>query len=455
MSNRAVMTILKRVKDERIQLIKFQWVGNDLIPRAMVSHAEYLADHIGNGIGILKGIQSFNVLDKLVYDASWGSEAGDLRLVPDLTTFSSIPYALGSGRLICELCTLDLKPHVTDARYFLRRMVAKAHKMGYAPMVSCETEFYVLQSDGETVKPFADTKFATSHGYDLYNDYVQELVKDLSAMGVGIERIKKEYGHSQVEPVLKFADALKAGDDFVTLKDAAKGVAAKRGLSATFMPKPFNGRPGTGNHIHASLFDIKTKRNLFYDPDDKRGCRMSLLGYYFIGGLMKHIKGICILGAPISNSYKRLLPGSWAPAHVCYGYDHRGAAIRIPSTPLQSGGSAQRLEYRVPDPACNPYYAIGTMLAAGLHGIEERVDPGDPLDIDPSRLSDKELELRGIEYLPRTVGEAIAEAKKDPFVIQTLGDKAFWEYIRIRESEWRDYREQVTPWEVENYLTSI
>jgi glutamine synthetase len=451
----ALDSVLRRIKQDKINLIKFQWLGNDLIPRALVSHADYLPDHVRDGIGVAKALQSFNVLDMLAYGGSWGSEAKELRIVPDVSTFSPIPYAPGSGRFISELYDLNLKPHTTDARYFLRRVISKANEMGFLPMTSCEEEFYVLKHDGQAWTPYVHTKFATSYGYDLFNDYIQEVVANLTAMGVHLERLKKEYGHGQIEPSLRYTDALKAADDFVTLKDVAKGVAAKRGLFATFMPKPYQGIPGSGNHIHMSLFDRKTKRNVFFDAKDKRGCKMSKTGYYFIGGLLKHLNGTCIFGAPISNSYKRLLPGSWAPAHVCYGYDHRGAAIRIPSISPHSDGSAQRVENRVPDPSCNPYWAVGTTLAAGLDGIENEIEPGEPLKEEPAKLSDNELEKRGIEYLPRTVGEAIAEAKKDPFVKKTLGDVAFWEYVKVRESEWRDYREQVTPWETANYLTSI
>jgi glutamine synthetase len=443
------------VKDEKINLIKFQWLGNDLIPRAMVSHADFLRDHMRDGIGIPMALQCFNVLDKVAYEGSWGSEAPELKIMPDPTTFSALPYAPGSARMISELWGEDLKPHPTDPRSFLRRVIAKAQGMGYSPMVSCETEFYVLHhGDGGNVTPYVNTKFATSHGYDLYNDYVQEMVANLSTMGIHLERLKKEYGHAQIEPSLRYTDALGAADAFVALKDVAKGVAAKRGVFASFMPKPYAGLPGSGCHIHLSLFDL-SKRNVFFDANDKRGCKMSNVGYEFVGGVLKHMNGISIFGAPLSNSYKRLLPGSWAPAHVCYGYDHRGAAIRIPSISPHSDGSGERVEWRVPDPSCNPYYAVGSLLAAGLDGIETKIDPGEPLREDPARFSEQELERRGIAWLPRTVGEAIAEAKKDPFVKETLGEMAFREYIKVRESEWRDYREQVTLWEVENYLTSL
>ncbi len=456
MANQALLDdVLKRVKAENVNLIKFQWLGNDLIPRALVSHADYLSVHARDGIGVPKALQSFNVLDKIAYDGSWGSESKELKIVPDLNTFAVLPYAPGSARLMSELNDTDLKPHVTDARYFLRRMIAKAQDIGYSPMASCELEFYLFHHDGQPITPYINTKFATSHSYDLYNDYVQEVVSDLRSMGVHLERLKKEYGHAQIEPVFVYSDALSAGDNFVAIKDVAKAVAAKRGLFASFMPKPFAGVPGSGNHIHMSLFDVKTKRNAFFDPNDKRGCRLSRVGYHFVGGVLRHMNGISIFGAPISNSYKRLLPGSWAPAHVCYGYDHRGAGVRIPSISPHSDGSAQRIEYRLPDPSCNAYWALGTLLAVGLEGIKNQLDPGEPLKEDPARLSDQELERRGISYLPRTVGEAIAESKRDAFVKETLGDVAFNEYIKVRESEWRDYREQVTQWEVDNYLTSL
>ena len=446
--------ILKRVKEEKITLIKFQWLGNDLISRAIASYAEYLQSHIRDGIGVPKALQSFNVLDKLAYAGTWGSESKELKIMPDLNTYYPLPYAPGAARMIGELCGLDLKPHPTDGRYYLRRMIAKARDLGFNPMASCELEFYVFNR-GDPLSPYVNTKFATSYGYDLYNDYIQEVTSDLLSMGVHPERLKKEYGHAQIEPVIRYSDALNAADNYVTIKDVTKGVAAKRGLFASFMPKPFAGAPGSGCHIHLSLVDAKTNRNAFFDPTDSRGCAMSQRGYHFIGGLMKHMNGICIFGAPLSNSYKRLLPGSWAPAHVCYGYDHRGAAIRIPSLSPHTDGAEQRIEYRIPDPSCNPYWAIGTMIAAGLDGIKNKIDPGNPLREDPARLSDQELTKRGIQYLPRTVGEAIAEAKRDSFVRESLGEIAFQEYIKVRESEYRDYREQVTQWEIDNYLSSI
>ena len=400
-------------------------------------------------------MQSFNGLDHLVQDGRYGAESGEFRLVPDLDTFSCVPYTSGLARFICELWEPDMTPSSTDGRYYLRRIVEDARKLGFKPMAACEIEFYILKREGDKVLPYVSEKFGTSHGYDLINEFMQECLSSLSQMGVRVERLKKEYGHSQVEPTLRYTDALRAADDEVTLRDVLKGVAAKHGLFVSMMPKPFPAMAGSGQHLHISLFDSTGQRNILYDQNDNRKCNLSEVGHYFVGGIMKHLKAITVFGAPISNSYKRLLPGSWSPAHVCYGFDNRAMAIRIPSLIPPKEGQGQRVEYRVPDPTASPYLALGTTLAAGLDGIRNKIDPGEPLTFDPAKLSDTQLREKGIEYLPRTLGEAIAEARKDSFVRDTLGEPLFEEYLKVRESEWVAYREQVTEWEVENYLTTF
>ncbi len=447
--------ILKIVKDREIKIVKFLWVGNDMIPRALATHVDFLKDSMKSGLGVTRGMQSFNALDHLLQNGRFGAESSEFRLMPDLDTFSCVPYAAGLARFICELWEPDMTPSATDGRYYLRRTIEEAKKLGFKPMASCEIEFYVLRREGDKVLPYVSEKFGTSLGYDLINELMQECAGCLSMMGVQLERLKKEYGHSQVEPTLRYTDALKAADDDITLRDVVKGVAAKHGLFVSMMPKPFQGMAGSGNHLHISLFDTESDRNVLYDKNDKRKCNLSEIGHYFVGGLMKHMKALTVFGAPISNSYKRLLPGSWSPAHVCYGFDNRAAAIRLPSLFPGTEGRGQRVEYRVPDPTASPYLALGTALAAGLDGIRNRIDPGEPLSLDPAKLSDKEFGELGIEYLPRTLGEAIAEARKDPFVKESLGEALFEEYMKVRESEWVAYREQVTEWEVANYLTTF
>lgn len=447
--------IVKTVADRRIRIVKFLWIGNDLIPRAMATTVDFLEESMKFGIGITRGMQSFNALDRLVQNGQFGPESSEFRIVPDLDTFVCVPYTTGMARFIGELWEPEMTPSLTDGRYYLRRTIEDAKELRFKPMAASEIEFYILKREGDKTLPYVNEKFGTSYGYDLINELMQECTDCLSKMGVRLERLKKEYGHSQVEPTLRYADALKAADDEITLREVMKGVAATRGLLITLMPKPFPGMAGSGKHLHISLFDTKGDTNLFYDKNDPRKCNLSETGYHFLGGLMKHMKGISIFGAPISNSYKRLLPASWSPAHVCYGYDNRAAAVRIPSLIPPKEGRGQRLEFRLPDPTSSPYLALGTALAAGLDGIRNQIDPGEPITTDPAKLSDKQLMESGIEYLPRTLGEAIAEARKDPFVRQSLGEPLFEEYVKTRESEWKAYREQVTEWEVANYLTTF
>jgi len=440
--------IIDIVKREEITTIRFIYLGNDGIIRAKASHADFLKSHMEEGIGLTKAMQSFNALDQLV-SGGFGPHSSEFRIIPQLETFAITPYAPKNARFIGELCNLDLKPSDTDARYFLRRVIRQAEEEGFKPMAACEAEYYLFKrKDGEIVPQNREKCFA-SHGYDLANEIIQEWMDSLLKMNVKVERMIKEYGPAQYEMAMRYADALKAADDMVTLKEVAKGVATRHGLSTTFMPKPFPRLAGCGLHLHMSLWDTEGKRNLFYNKKDKREYNLSKTGYHFISGLMEHMKALSPVVCPLSNSYKRLLMGSWAPTHVCYGYDNRAAAIRIPSQHIGSKGESTRIEFRMPDASSNPYLAIGVTLAAGLDGVRRRVDPGEPLNVDYPEI-EKEA-----EWLPRTLGEALREMKNDTFLRSTFGETLFEEYIRVRESEWKVYREHVTEWEVDNFIDSF
>jgi glutamine synthetase len=327
-------------------------------------------------------------------------------------------------------------------------------------MVACESEFYLLRREAGKLAPFSGEElgdqFCETRGYDVLNDYVHELVRSLEMMSVQVQGLKKEYSPSQIEVILRYADALKAADGFVTLREAAKGIAANRGLLASFLPKPFETMASCGLHLHVSLFERDSGKNAFFDAKDTRSAGLSKLGYHFIGGIMRHVKAMTALTSPLPNSYKRLIPSpAWAPAYVCYGYDNRAAAIRIPSRPHENPDAAARIEFRVPDPTANPYLAIGITLAAGMVGVRERLDPGQPLEKDPTKLSQAELRNRHIEELPSTLGDALREMDDDPFVRQSLGDVLYAEYSKARQYEWRVFREKLTEWEVRTYIGSF
>jgi glutamine synthetase len=230
-----------------------------------------------------------------------------------------------------------------------------------------------------------------------------------------------------------------------------KEIARKHGFFASFMPKPFSNRTGSGAHYNMSLADLKTGENLFYNPDDQRGCQLSKLGYQFIAGVLKHAAAICAVIAPTVNSYKRLVArGSmsgftWAPVYVCYGNNNRTNMLRIP----MAGG---RVECRAADISCNPYLGAAMILAAGLEGIRDELDPGEPHTENMYNYSLAELEKLGIQFLPRNLGEAIAAFQADPLSEKVMGSSMYQSYINFKSQEWHDYHCHVSDWEIKRYL---
>jgi len=451
-----VQEILELVRKRNISSVQFQWIGLDLPVRMKVSHVDFLESHIDTGIGVGKFITMLNLLEELTPQGLYGPESSEFRIVPDLNTFSPVPYSPNNARFICELWDIDKRPAEIDTRYFLRRVLQKASSMGYRVMAACEPEFNLYSfQDGRIVAPFMET-YGSPTGTFTQDAFLHELISSLIAMGTPVERFLKEGGPAFFEVQMRYADALKAADDMATLRVAAKCVARKHGANVTFLPKPaqLGGHPGAGMHIHLSLWDTQAKENLFHDRNDPRGLGLSQKAYNFIAGVLEHLRGLSVLCAPLVNSYKRLLDGSVAPSRIFYGGDNRDAAVRVPSQDGSKGRSA-RIEFRVSDCCANPYLAIGGVLAAGLYGIQHQIDPGDPVKARIFELSEKERKELGVgteKYLPRTLGEALDELKKSRFLMDTLGENLFTEYIRLREYEWKAFREHVTDWEIYKFI---
>jgi glutamine synthetase len=245
-----------------------------------------------------------------------------------------------------------------------------------------------------------------------------------------------------------YADALKSADNFTFVKMAASEIARKHGMIATFMPKPFSNRTGSGAHFHISVGNDKQK-NLFEDASDKRGLKLSTLAYQFLGGVLAHARALAAVCAPTVNSYKRLVVGralsgaTWAPAYVAYGDNNRTACVRIP------GG---RLELRLPDSGCNPYLALAAVVAAGLDGIERKLDPGEPTNLNMYELSEQQLRERKIGLLPQNLLEAIGALESDEVVKAGLGAELSAEFIKLKRMEWTEYARHVSDWETQRYL---
>lgn len=380
-------------------------------------------------------------------------EESDMYLYPDLDTFTIFPWRPQQGkvaRIICDVYCADGTPFEGDPRYILKRQIGKAAEMGYTFNVGPECEFFLFHQD-ENGQPTTITH--EKAGYfdlgpvDLGENARRDMVLTLEDMGFEIEASHHEVAPAQHEIDFKYDEAMNTADNIMTFKLAVKTIAKRHGLFASFMPKPKCGINGSGMHINMSL--SKDGKNIFDDVNGELG--LSKEAYYFIGGIIKHMKAITVIMNPLVNSYKRLVPGYEAPCYIAWSATNRSPLIRIPA----SRGQETRVELRNPDPAANPYLALAVCLAAGLDGIKKEIEPSAEVPENIYELDDDERESRGIESLPADLHDAIGELKKDAFIQEVLGQHITNKYIEAKEAEWMQYRTQVTGWEIEEYLYKI
>lgn len=377
-------------------------------------------------------------------------EESDMILYPDLNSFTIYPWQDSPNRvarLICDVYTPNRQPFEGSPRQILKNVLLKAGEMGYTFNVGPECEFFLFHTDAEggpTLKTLDNGGYFDMGPVDRGEAARREIILHLEEMGFEIEAAHHECARGQHEIDFKYDDALTAADHVMTFKMTVKKIAHTHKLHATFMPKPIFGIAGSGMHINMSL--TKDGTNVFCDESDKNG--LSDVAYYFIGGIMKHIKGMAAITNPLVNSYKRLVPEYEAPVYIAWSARNRSPLIRVPS----AKGSATRVELRNPDPSANPYLVLAVVLAAGLEGIEKRLTPPDAVDGNIYDMSASERQRCKVENLPSSLEEALAEMKKDPLIKQVLGNHVFEKYIEAKEFEWSEYKTRVSQWEVEHYL---
>jgi len=353
---------------------------------------------------------------------------------------------------------LDGKPFDACSRGILKRQTDAAAEMGYSFNLGIETEFFLYNDtpDGGFA-PLSDRDTAAKPCYDprLLMDnlpVIDELVEAMNEMGWGVYSFDHEDANGQFETDFKYADALTMADRFVFFRMMANEIARKHGAFATFMPKPSAQRTGSGAHYNMSLADLASGKNLFeVDGEDPHGCGVTPLAYHFIAGVLKHAKAICAVIAPTVNSYKRLIRkgamsgSTWAPVFVCYGNNNRTNMLRIPS-------QGARVECRAADIGCNPYLGAAMILAAGLEGIRDKLEPGQPHRENMYDYSEKDVADMGIETLPRTLSEAIDAFEADPLSRQVFGDAMYEAFVDYKRDEWNAYHTHVSDWEIQRYL---
>jgi glutamine synthetase len=458
---------------DRLQAIQnFETCGK------LTKNADYVLLQFTDLVGMLKGRtipseEARNALrEGVTFDGSSvlagvGIEESDMIMKPDPDTFTACPHYFYDKSVACFICDIlkpDGKQFENDPRYICRKAMEKASKEGYDPTAAAELEFYLVQKgkDGQILPVedhLADTHryFDNAPGRDITEPYRMDLTDALSTMGITVERQHHEVGSAQNEITFKYSDPLTTADNIIRYKFAAKAVADKKyGWIAAFMPKPWHGKPGSGMHIHLGLFNSGTGRNPFYDPEGyasiSQTCR------YFIGGLLEHAKALCAIVAPAINSYKRLVPGFEAPVYIAWSKKNRSSLVRVPAFSAENEKEA-RIEFRCPDPLCNPYLVYTVAFAAGMDGIRKKIDPSEPTDLNLYHLSEAERKELDVKTLPTSLKEALEEWKTDTICVEAMGKDNAEKYVELKLQEWKEYeqhmprnRNEVTTWEVQKYI---
>jgi len=382
----------------------------------------------------------------------------DMYLKPDPSTYALLPWGnedMETARLVCDIYTPENEPFAGDPRFILKRMLDKAENLGFRYKVGPELEFFLFRKDeyGGIQTKTNDTAgyfdFAPRDSADLMR---KKIVYALQFLGLDVEMSHHEVAPGQHEIDFKYGEALTQADKCNTFKYVVKCTAQRNNLYASFMPKPIYGENGSGMHVHQSLFDLSTDKNIFYSNDDTY--HISDIAKHFIAGQLAHARSICAITAPTVNSYKRLVPGYEAPVYVCWASRNRSALIRIPR--YSSGReNSVRCELRSPDSSCNPYLAFTVMLAAGLDGINKKTPLPEPTEFDVFSLTNTDREERGIKSLPESLNEALIELEGDTVITDALGSHITDVFLRGKREEWMQYQRQVTPWETEKYFGQL
>lgn len=435
-------TVLQRAEEARLRLVRFMYCDNGGIIRGKATHINSLKNRMAEGIGQSLAMQAFAGVDALASVAGMGP-VGEFRLVPDPDTFIVLPYAPHTGMMLCDLYSQqDHQPWSACPRTFLKRVIAEAEQMGIAVQAAVEHEFYLARATDEGYAPYDNSLCYSSTGFDSAAPIIDDILAALEQEGVQVEQYMPELGPGQQELSIHHANALRAADNVILVRETVRAVAQRHGALASFAAKPFLDQAGSGAHIHFSLWGMSgatAGKNLLYDPQGEG--EISQPGYYFIGGVLAHLPALLALTCASPNSYRRLLPRFWSSAYSAYGFDNREGAIRIPSPFWGREAESTNLELKPADHSGNPYLALGALIAVGLDGIRRRLHPGDPVNVDPDTLSEDERARRHISHLPATLDAALDALEQDTVLADALGPLELAAYLAVKRLECRHFAE--------------
>jgi glutamine synthetase len=431
--------VLKMAKEHDVKFIRLWFTDILGVLKSFAITVEELERALEEGMGFDgSSIEGYARIDE-----------SDMVAMPDPDTFQLLPWRPTEhavGRMFCDILKPGGEPFEGDPRYALKRNLKRIADMGYTFYVGPELEYFYFR-DSNGTEPLDEGGYFDLTPLDMASDLRRDTVLTLEEMGIGVEYSHHEVATSQHEIDMRYTDALTMADSVMTYRLVVKQIALKHGVYATFMPKPVFGINGSGMHVHQSLF--KGNRNAFFDKND--GYYLSNVAKCYVAGLLKHAPEITCVCNQWVNSYKRLVPGYEAPAYLSWARRNRADLIRIPEY-KPGRENATRVEFRSPDPACNPYLAFSVMLAAGLEGIEKEYKIPNPIEENVYEMTEEERQKRGIETLPASLSEAIQLTEKSEVVRKALGDHVFNAFIKNKKIEWDQYRTQVTDYELKRYL---
>ncbi|MDP4200720.1 MAG: type I glutamate--ammonia ligase [Bacteroidota bacterium] len=436
--------VLSHAKDQKVEFINVMFTDLLGVMKALTIPVSKLEDAIESNVWFDgSSVEGFARIAE-----------SDMYLKLDLKTFTVIPWSRASravtALIIADVYMPDGTPFEGDPRGILKRQLKRAADMGYTFNTGPELEFFLFKKNGDSLQPLPHD---TAGYFDQTTDIASEIRKEMSfalfEMGIDVEALHHEVAIGQHEIDFKYDNALRCADIVIIMKYALKSIAMHHDLHCTFMPKPIAGINGSGMHVHQSLFSPDGKKNLMYDPNGEY--LLSSLAKSYIAGQLVHIKAMNAILNPTVNSYKRLVVGYEAPVYVAWGQRNRSALIRIPRI-TKGREKAVRAELRCPDPSANPYLAFAVMLAAGLDGIEKKMQAPAPVEENIFEFTDETAAARGITTVAKNLMDAIEELKKDPVICEALGSYCVEKLVEAKTAEWDSFRMSVTQWELDRYL---
>jgi glutamine synthetase len=415
------------LKSQGIRFVRVIWCDSGNVIRGKAIHINSLADRMDVGVGLSAAQQAIPVMADAVAPGSGLGPVGEVWLTPDWSTLQLLPYAPGQARVFGDMVAKG-DPWPWCSRQFLKRMIQRAAEAGIEFKAAFEPEFYLLRGEGDRIRPADQTVFATTLSMDMHWPVVDAIAAALIDQGLTLEQYYPESGPGQQEISVRYTDALDAADQHIIYRETVKAVARQHGLIASFLPKIFEQTAGSGCHLHLSLW--QGNQNITHND----GGTLSELSSLFTAGLLHHLPALMALTTPSPNSYRRIRPQCWSGAYRTWGYDNREAAIRIPTNPTDP--SPTHVEFKTMDNTANPYLALGSVIAAGLNGLEQKFSLPEPLQVDPATLSDAERQARQIDRLPHSLEQSILALKQDQALMDALGTSLATTLLAIRQAEW-------------------